>query len=420
MQDKMNTIQYMGSKRDLLLFIEESINDYLGTNKISSFYDAFAGSGRVAYHFSSKYKIFSSDKQFFSKIILDAYLNSQNIAEKEIDKYINKLNNLPSSYFEKTDKWYTKHYSSDYNNGSSIGEDGNPKIWLTKNSQKIDSIRTCLDDPKFLKTSSSPNQLKSILLLSLILATNKISNVLGHQNGYLKKWSTNSLGDLQLENPLKEIDYSKIKPSENYIGDIFDILPKIQADLNYFDPPYGTNNEALSVATRYSSFYHLWNTIVKNDRPKLFGKAQKPTETKGWTPELEKNKKNVIIPLFEKLIKQSNSKYVAFSYSNQGLITKKDFHNIFNSTGCLNVKCYEKSHKVNTQSKTAKKDGTYINRTENDDLIEYFFIAEKPMISKKEILNHINDLVNSNMQKPEYYSKEIDNILFLLTNNKKG
>lgn len=374
----MNTIQYMGSKKKLLDFIENSIDDYLGDKTIDSFYDAFTGSGRVAYHFSTKYKVYSSDKQHFSKVLLDGYINSGNISLELVDNLICELNNLPLEYFKKTDKWFTTNYSANYNDGVSIGLDGNPKIWLSKNSKKIDMIRHRIDDPAFLSNTPEKEQIKSILILSLILAVNKISNCVGHQNGYLKKWAKYSLTDLTLENPLKDINFNQFKSvSENYVGDIFDILPNIKADLNYFDPPYGTNNKNLFVATRYSSFYHLWNTIVKNDRPKIFGKAGKPLETKGWTADIEKNRKEFVIPIFKKLVKESNSRYVAFSYSNQGLLSKEELMDIFKSLNCFNIKCYEKSHKSNIQRQIAKKEGDFIVRNHNHELIEYFFIMEK-------------------------------------------
>lgn len=374
----IKTIQYMGSKKKLLAFIEDSINDYLGNRKINSFYDAFSGSGRVAYHFSTKYKVYSSDKQHFSKVLLDAYTNSSLVSLDRVEELIKELNKLPLDYFNETDKWFTDNYSTDYNNGISIGKDGNPKIWLTKNAKKIDMIRHKIDDLSFLSNSSEDLQIKNVLILSLVLAINKICNTLGHQNGYLKKWAKNSLGDLVLENPIKHIDYSLFKSTtENYVGDIFEIMPNIKADLTYFDPPYGTNNGKVAVSTRYSSFYHLWNTVVKNDRPKIFGKAGKPIETKGWTADIEKNKKEFVIPVFEKLIEKSNSRFIAFSYSNHGLLTKEDFMAIFTKSKCFNIKCYEKHHKVNTQANTAKKEGTFIDRDNEEDLIEYFFIMEK-------------------------------------------
>lgn len=498
----MKTIQYMGSKKELLKFIEDSIEDYTKDkkDKINTFYDAFSGSGRVAYYFSDKYNIISSDKQHFSKVILDAYLNNT-ITNKVIEEYLDVLNTLPVEYFEETDKWFTENYATEYNDGISVGEDGNPKIWMKKNSMKIDMIRTKIDDPSFLKDTKKDQEIKNVLLLSLILGINKVSNVVGHQNGYLKKWSTNSKKDLFLENPFKADEESKKHTDKsnkkvakkkhthtNLVGDIYEILPQQTADIVYFDPPYGTNNENLSVATRYSSFYHLWNTIVKNDRPKLFGKAGKPIETKGWTPDLEKNKREVIIPKFKELVSMCNSRYVAFSYSNQGLVTYDEFMKLFEECGCTDIRCYKQGHKVNTQSKTAGKNvvfkvvgdtyeqltegkiqkeekkvtfkskkeedidlsdketvkktftiqkevvevecfetlegelyfevkGLWINRDEStNDLEEYFFIMEKPLLSKEDIIKSVVKDLEENLTDDKHYSSNLKYLYTLIHN----
>ena len=43
--------------------------------------------------------------------------------------------------------------------------------------------------------------------------------------------------------------------------DIFKALPKIKAELSYFDPPYGSNNEKMPPSrVRYGSYYHIWKT----------------------------------------------------------------------------------------------------------------------------------------------------------------
>ncbi len=135
--------------------------------------------------------------------------------------------------------------------------------------------------------------------------------------------------------------------------------------MTYFDPPYGTMNKNMSSSTRYSTFYHLWNTLATNCKPKnLSGKAQKPSSLNGMTDDSEKNKKGIVIPYFTDLIRECTSKYVSFSYSNHGLLSVNDFKHI---TEYLNMKLdiYEHTdHKVNTQTKTAKKNGQYINNLE--------------------------------------------------------
>ena len=140
----MKTIPYMGSKRKLLGFIESSMLDYLNDTQIHSFFDAFAGSGRVAHHFRNDYKIVANDRQSYTKVILEAYLQNTKDPQYYLGA-ISHLNSLPDTHWSKTDGWYANTYGAPENNGCSIGADGNPKPWVDYNARKIDSIRYEID-----------------------------------------------------------------------------------------------------------------------------------------------------------------------------------------------------------------------------------------------------------------------------------
>lgn len=381
----MKTIQYMGSKQSLLPFIEAAIDHFVASmsnadlglikTEPKSFFDAFAGSGRVSYYFRDHYRIISNDKLSFSKVILSAYLNNP-YASSHYKKYIRHLNNLNRDFFESCDGWFSQTYGGEWNEGRSEDENGVKKVWLKKNARRIDMMRHQI--ALWQQSGEISDSEEAVLLLSLILAVNKVSNVVGHQNGYLKRWCIAAQRDIHLEVPqLEKRSQSKHK---HLTGDIFEQLPNIKADLAYFDPPYGTNNKNLVVATRYSSFYHLWHTLVTNDRPQTFGKASKPVHTKGYTEPLERNKRAVVMPKFIRLIEEVRAPIVAFSYSNKGLLTAKDFEAIYRWAGCnmTSFRVYMTEHRANKQSQIAKKSGQWIDRANAQaPLREYLIIACK-------------------------------------------
>ena len=72
-EKNMKTIPYMGSKKDLLPFIEESIKNYTGLTS-GNFLDAFSGSGRVSHYFRNNFNVTANDMQAYSRIINEAYL----------------------------------------------------------------------------------------------------------------------------------------------------------------------------------------------------------------------------------------------------------------------------------------------------------------------------------------------------------
>jgi len=382
---KHRTIPYMGSKKTLLNFIDLSLHDFLQNvvkdNTCNSFFDAFSGSGQVANHFKNTFKIITNDKQSFTKVINDTYLCS-NADKNKVSDLIQTLNSIPEFYFDETDGWFTKHYSKDFDGGSAIDKDGTRKVWLTKNGKRIDNIRTLIES--WFNQEKINTDEKNVLLLSLILAVSKVSNDVGHHNGYLKSWDKKSCDDLVLLLPA--FDTNHCFQHENYCGDIFDTLAKVQSDITYFDPPYGTNNKKVSCSVRYSSFYHLWNTIAENSRPDVFGKASKPLSTKGYTEPLEKNNKKAVMPKFIRLIEESTTKYVCFSYSNKSLLTVDDFEEVYRLAGCdmSTFRIYHTSHKSNNQTTLALKSGDFIHRENHDDaLLEFFIIAKKKPFHKR-------------------------------------
>lgn len=381
------TIRYMGSKKRLMDFISLSFSRY-GAEfiefNIKSFFDVFCGSGSVAFYFRHQYQIITNDKLAFSKVIMDAYLRNER-NPKFYRPYIDELNHITIDDFDtwlehgKIDGWISQNYGGECNHdNSNINAQGARKIWLLSNAKKIEMILAKIEAYSLSEIE------KNVLLLSLFLAIDKISNSLGHQNGYLKEWSENAQEAINLDYP--NIEQWKDSKHLTICSNILETQPPY-ADIMYIDPPYGTNNTNVSVSTRYASFYHLWDTLVTSkpfQRPEIFGKAGKPTKNRGFSEALEINKKEIVIPELIKIITNSNSKYVAMSYSNKGLLNIADIEYLFQSSNCdmSSFRIFTSKHKNNIQTHTATKSGKFINRRNHEaDLIEYLFIAKKSDLS---------------------------------------
>jgi adenine-specific DNA-methyltransferase len=320
---KTEGIKYAGSKLKLLPHILQLVKK---TNAKTVF-DGFAGTTRVSQALAqSGYRVVSSDISVWSKTFATCYLLNSRPREY-YTKLINHLNSLKG-----IDGWFTEHYGGDPNDGSSIGNDGLKKPWQRHNTRRLDAIRSEID------SLNLPEIEKSVLLTSLILALDSVDSTLGHFASYLNEWSSRSYNTLQLKVPNLS---GNSQGHQVLSGDIFDVLPSVESDLAYFDPPYGSNNEKMPPSrVRYSAYYHVWTTVCLNDKPELFGKVKRRCDTsdKVSGSVFEEFRKNpdgsyVAVGAIHKLLRSANARYIILSYSSGGRATAAELNECISDIG---------------------------------------------------------------------------------------
>ncbi len=356
-------IKYSGSKLKLLPHILSLIKSL----PVQRVFDGFSGTTRVSQALAKcGYQVISNDTALWSKIFAECYLKGKVTAG--LKEKINYLNSLKGR-----EGWFTKHYGGEVNGGLAVQPDGKKKVWQIHNTKKLDSIRPAIDKIAENKTE------KSILLTSLILALDKVDNTLGHYASYLRKWSPRSFNKIQLKMPL--IEKSK-GPHRVMNEDIFKALPKTKADLSYFDPPYGSNNEKMPPSrVRYAGYYHIWKTVILNDEPALCGKTKRRADCKDLMAcslfeEFRKDEKGRFIALkaIERLIKECLSCYILLSYSNGGRATKEGICEVIRDC-CSKVQVFSIDYKKNVMS-NMRWTNNWIKEKEKKNT-EFLFLMKK-------------------------------------------
>ena len=356
-------IKYSGSKLKLLPYILSVVHSL----PVKQVFDGFSGTTRVSQAFAkSGYQVIANDLAFWSKVFGECYLKGKK--SDQLQEKIDHLNNLKGYK-----GWFTEHYGGKANGGLSLHSDGKKKIWQIHNTKKLDAIR-----PEIDKVAESTIE-KSILLTSLILAVDKVDSTLGHYASYLREWSPRSFNTMKLLMPLIETKKASHKVMSK---DIFQVLPKIKADLSYFDPPYGSNNEKMPPSrVRYASYYHIWKTICLNDTPELAGKTNRRADCNDRMAgsifeEFRKNTEGKFIALtaIERLIKKCPSRYILLSYNNGGRATKEEICAII-SKHCKKAQIFSIDYKRNVMSGMRwTHDWTKSNEGKNT---EFLFLMEK-------------------------------------------
>lgn len=348
-------IKYAGSKLKILPYIVEVLSELPLTRVL----DGFSGSTRVSQALARLgFAVTSSDISAWSETMATAYvLNRRN--PKEYQALIDHLNGLKGYA-----GWFSEHYGGTANDVK--------RPFQLKNTMRLDAIRDEIDRLHL------DDMEKSIALTSLILALDAVDSTLGHYAAYLAEWSPRSYNDLVLKLPKLFVNE---RENEVVRGDIFDTVKGRSFDLAYFDPPYGSNNEKMPPSrVRYNSYYHIWTSVILNDKPKLFGKVNRREDSRDGVAasvfeEFRKDENGNFIAMqaIRRLINETDANFILLSYSSGGRATKEELGDILNTGGRL-VKAIEIDYKKNVMgnmrwtNEWVTSDGKYL---------EYLFLMEK-------------------------------------------
>jgi len=332
-------IKYAGSKLKLLPFILQLANKA----NAKSVLDGFAGTTRVSQAFAQTgHRVVANDLAAWSEVFGKCYLLNEHPAQ-HYQSLIDYLNGLPGK-----DGWFTEYYGGEATGDSSLSDDGLKRPWQKHNTRRLDAIREEID-----RLSLSEVE-RAVLLTSLILALDEVDSTLGHFAAYLNAWSPRSYKKLHLRVP-------RLIPRREahavHRGNIFDLLPQVEVDLAYFDPPYGSNNEKMPPSrVRYAAYYHLWTSICLNDQPTLFGRAKRRTDTsdKLANSVFEEFRRDsagrfVAVSAIEQLLRTTQAKHILLSYSSGGRATATDLNELIHSAGKL-IDVLELEYKKNVMA----------------------------------------------------------------------
>jgi adenine-specific DNA-methyltransferase len=332
-------IKYAGSKLKLLPFILQLANKA----NAKSVLDGFAGTTRVSQAFAQTgRRVIANDLAAWSEVFGKCYLLNEHPAD-HYQPLIDYLNTLPGK-----DGWFTEHYGGEAAGSSSLSGDHLKRPWQKHNTRRLDAIREEIDQLSLSDVE------RAVLLTSLILALDEVDSTLGHFAAYLNAWSPRSYKKLHLRVPRL---ISRRETHAVHRSNIFDLLPRVEVDLAYFDPPYGSNNEKMPPSrVRYAAYYHLWTSICLNDQPTLFGRAKRRTDTsdKIASSVFEEFRRDsagrfVAVNAIERLLRTTQAKHILLSYSSGGRATAADLSEVIHSAGKL-IDVLELEYKKNVMA----------------------------------------------------------------------
>ncbi|MBD3161056.1 MAG: DNA methyltransferase [Candidatus Eisenbacteria bacterium] len=233
-------IKYIGSKRRIVPGIVATV---AGVGAVRTVLDPFSGTTRVAQGLKAAgFRVHASDLATYSEVLGTCYVETDRDAvdPAAIERLLRALQATPAreGYFTETFCRRSRYFHP-------------------RNGARIDAIREEIDRLDLDRTR------RSIALTSLLEAADRVDSTTGLQMAFLKSWAPRALSDLQLRPPRLLSGSGRISrcDANRLVRDLATV------DLAYLDPPYNQHS--------FFRNYHVWETLVRNDAPEVYGIACK-------------------------------------------------------------------------------------------------------------------------------------------------
>jgi adenine-specific DNA-methyltransferase len=325
-------MRYIGSKENLLQFIDHTVSSY--GIKHGVFCDLFAGTTTVGRYFKRKgFQIISNDLMEYSYVFSKAYIENNTAPQfsslkvpqcfdsvylfeletERLEQIITYLNNLPGEH-----GFMFENYCDE---GTKTAE-FQRMYFSASNASKIDAIRDQIE--RWRQEQIITENEFYILLASLLEAMPSVSNTTGTYGAFLKYWEARSQKVLSLSIP--PLVYSE-KTHIASRQDANALIRQIECDVLYLDPPYNSR--------QYATNYHILETVARWDYPDIYGKS-------GLRPyEDEKSvycQKATALQALQDLVCHARCKLFLLSYNSEGIMPHDSICDVLKARGKVTVR----------------------------------------------------------------------------------
>jgi adenine-specific DNA-methyltransferase len=272
-------IKYLGSKRTLVPLLSELARAL----PIRTACDLFAGTTRVGQAFRrAGVRVVSNDTASYSEPLGYAYIVDAGAVDRaRLRGLLAQLDALPerAGYFTET---FCRR----------------SRFFQPHNGARVDAIREAIDG-----ATDDPLE-RGLLLTSLLEAADRVDSTCGLQMAYVKDWAPRSYERLTLREPA---------PVDGPSGEVLrqdaeQLAGVLDVDCTYLDPPYNQHS--------YYANYHVWETLVRWDRPAHYGVACKRVDVR--TTKSRFNSRRTAWDALQGVVQRLQTPWLVVSLSNEG------------------------------------------------------------------------------------------------------
>jgi adenine-specific DNA-methyltransferase len=320
-------MNYIGSKKSLLEFIERVVGEIAGPGP-HTVCDIFAGTGAVGAHFKQLgHRVIANDLQYYAYVLARHYIgNSKELAFSELDAALPELA-LASAPCSERPRLVLQYLQTlpgvdgfmfnNYCVGGTVGSEHVRQYFSDANARKCDAVRAQLETWRLTRVLNDDEFY--CCLAALLEAIDKVANTASVYGAFLKQLKRSAAADLTLK-PLPLL----LSAHKNLVlnADANTVIREVEGTVLYLDPPYNHR--------QYAANYHILETIARDDSPALHGK----TGLRDYSEQKSRySARNDVKAAFHDLIAHAKFDYIFLSYNDEGLLTPEDVAEIMRERG---------------------------------------------------------------------------------------
>jgi adenine-specific DNA-methyltransferase len=330
-------IKYLGSKRLLLTAIEAAVGTFGESLRVL---DLFSGTSRVGHALKKAgHFVVANDHLAFASTLARCYVQADaRVHREQASRILAELDRLPGAPGYVTETFCERS-----------------RFFRPENGARIDAIRERIAE------MAPPPELEAILLTSLLEAADRVDSTTGVQMAYLKSWAQRAFNPLALRLP-DLVD----GPGLALCMDAAEAAAT-EADVAYLDPPYNQH--------RYVGNYHVWETLVRWDKPEVYGVACKRIQAKDHKSEF--NSKRNIAAAMTRVVDQLAAPHVVVSFNDEGYLSREELVAMFSRRGHVEVVPIDFKRYVGAQIGIYNPAGEKVGKVRRLRNVEYLFVVSQ-------------------------------------------
>jgi len=338
-------IKYLGSKRVLVPMLVDVLGrlaEITGRAKgRATVLDVFSGTARVGHALKSAGAfVRANDHNAYAHTLAHCYVQADaDRTTAAAERLLCELQATPPAA-----GWFTETYCE------------RARYLHPKNGAKVEAIR------ERIEALDLEPDLRAVALVSLMEAADRVDSTTGVQMAYLKSWAPRANNELELRMP-------KIVagPGAAHGLDALEFVKQHAADVAYLDPPYNQHS--------YLGNYHVWETLVRWDRPEVYGIACKRVDCRARTSPF--NRRREIKQAMADLVEAVDARWIVVSFNNEGYISKDEMIELLARHGDVDVRELAYNRYVGAKIGIYNLRGEKVGRVGHLENVEYVFTVDR-------------------------------------------